>query len=153
MLAEEIDLHEIFKINLTAMALFTADFDFIDANDEFLQATGRSLDEIVGRNVFEVLPKVPAESGNPKWTALEAALTSGRRERNRLTRYDIEDPEHRGAFRERYWSSVATPLRGVGGQVEVVEFSARDLTPIIDQFRSMESEDLSGRSWSARAIS
>ena len=46
MLSEEIDLHKIFKINPTAMALLTADFEFIDANEEFLSAIGHPLEEV-----------------------------------------------------------------------------------------------------------
>jgi PAS domain-containing protein len=137
MLAEDIDFHDIFKINPTAMALFTADFDFIDANDEFLLAAGHPLEALIGRNAFEMVPKMPSEAGNPKWTALEAALTSGRREIYRLTRYDIEDPGQGGVFRERYWSSMVTPLRGIDGRIEVLELSARELTPIIEQFRTL----------------
>jgi PAS domain-containing protein len=141
MLAQEVDFYKIFRINPTAMGLLTADFEFIDVNDEFLRDTGRSLSEIVGRHAFDVLPKAPYEAGGPKWTALEAALTSGRREVYRLNRYDIEDPACPGVFRERYWSSIVTPLRGASGQVEVLELSARELTPIIDEFRAMPAED------------
>jgi hypothetical protein len=137
MLAEDIDFHEIFKINPTTMALFTADLDFIDANDEFLRAVGHPIADLVGRNAFAVLPKMPYEPGNPKWTALEAAMTSGRRAVHKLTRYDIEDPACPGAFRERYWSSVVTPLTSLNGRLDVLELSAREVTPIIEQYRAL----------------
>ena len=84
---------------------------------------------------------MPADpGGNPKWTALEAALTSGRREAYQLERYDIEDPTRPGVFAERYWSAIVTPMLDQDGQVEVLELSARELTPIICQFRSLEVE-------------
>jgi PAS domain S-box-containing protein len=140
MLAQDIDFHEIFKISPTAMALFTPNLDFIDANEDFLQAAGRDLGELIGRNAFEVLPKMPDEPGNPKWTALEAALTSSRREVNKLIRYDVEDPATPGAFHERWWTSVVTPIRGLDGHVEVLELSAREVTSIIELFRSMQAE-------------
>jgi PAS domain S-box-containing protein len=141
MLSEEIDLHQIFKINPTAMALLTADFEFIDANDAFLAAIGHPLEDLIGRNAFEVVPKMPADpGGNPKWTALETALTSRRREVHQLHRYDIEDPAHPGVFEERYWSSIVTPVLGRGGQVEVLELSAREVTPIIRQYQSLHAE-------------
>jgi len=140
MLGQEIDFYQIFKISPTAMALFTSDFEFIDANEEFLDAAHHELDELIGRNVFEVIPKVPTQPGNPKWTALEAALTSARRETHVLTRYDIEDPAHPGVFEERYWCSTVTPVRGNNGQVEMLELSAREVTPIINEFRLMEAQ-------------
>jgi PAS domain S-box-containing protein len=139
MLSEEIDFHDIFKISATAMALLTPNFEFIDANDEFLAAIGHPLEDLIGHNAFEVMPKMPEDpGGNPKWTALEAALTTGRREVYKLERYDIEDPSRPGVFEERYWSSIVTPVHGLGGEVEVLELSVREVTPIIGQFRSLQ---------------
>ncbi len=139
MLAQDIDFYQVFKIHPTAMALLTADFEVIDVNDEMLRLAGRPLDEVVGRHAFEIFPKMPYEPGRPKWTALEAAMTSGRHETNQLCRYDTEDPAHPGVFRERYWSSSVTPLRGTDGRVEFLEFSVREATAIIEQFRSLQA--------------
>jgi PAS domain S-box-containing protein len=141
MLSEEIDFHDIFKINATAMALLTPNFEFIDANDEFLAAIGHPLEDLIGHNVFEVMPKMPEDpGGSPKWTALEAALTTRKREVYKLERYDIEDPARPGVFEERYWSSIVTPVLGLGGDVEVLELSAREVTPIICQFQSLQGQ-------------
>jgi hypothetical protein len=97
---------------------------------------------VAGRNIFEITPKMPQGcGGEPMWTPLEAAMTSGRREAANLMRYDVEGPDHPGAFVERYWAAVAQPIRGPDGQVEVIELSARDITPIISQFRSMQAEE------------
>ena len=124
------------------MALLTADLEFIDANDEFLAATGRKLEELIGQNVFAVLPKMPPDpGGRPKWTVLEEAQTSGRRESMSLSRYDTEDPTSPGVFRERYWSSAVTPVRGSGGRIEVLELSTREVTPIIDEFKKLQAEE------------
>jgi PAS domain-containing protein len=132
MLSEEIDFHDLLKIHSTAMALVTPDFEFIDANDEFLAATGHPLEDLVGHNVFE------DPGGSPKWTALEAALTTRRREVYPLERYDIEDPARPGVFEERYWSSIVTPVLGLGGEVGILELSTREVTPIIAQFQSLQ---------------
>jgi PAS domain-containing protein len=138
MLAEEIDFQQIFRVHPTAMALVTADLKFVDANDEFLEASGRSLDDLIGHDVFAEFPKLPADpGGDPKWTALEAALTSGRHEVLALTRYDLEDPDSPGVFRERYWSSAVTPVRNSRGEIEVLEFSTREVTPIINKFKEL----------------
>jgi PAS domain-containing protein len=123
MLAQDIDFYQVFKIHPTAMALLTAQFEVIDVNDEMLRLAGRPLDEVVGRHAFEIFPKMPYEPGSPKWTALEAAMTSGRHETNKLCRYDTEDP-----------------LRGIDGRVEFLEFSVREATAIIEQFRSLQAE-------------
>jgi PAS domain S-box-containing protein len=142
MLSQEVDFHQIFRISETAMALLTADFAIVDANDEFLSASGRRLEELVGHNIFELFPKMPADpGGDPKWTVLEAALTSGQREVFELARYDIEDPDRPGVFHERYWTAVVTPLRGASGEIEMLELSGREVTAIIDKFRALQAEE------------
>jgi PAS domain-containing protein len=138
MLAEEIDFYQVFRLHPTAMALLTADLEFIDANDEFLAATGHDLEELIGQKIFAVLPKMPPDRGGyPKWTALEEAQASGRRESLQLERYDIEHPASPGVFQERYWSSAVTPVRGRDGHVEILELSVREVTPIIDEFKKL----------------
>ena len=135
MLAEDIDFYQVFKIHPTSMLLLTADLQIVDANEEFLVETGRTLDDLVGHHLFEEFPKLPVYA----WTAVEAAMTSGRREHNVLFREDIEDPDHPGVFVEHYWSSVAQPVRGRDGHVDMIEYSLRDVTPIIDEYRVLQS--------------
>jgi PAS domain-containing protein len=142
MLAEEIDFYNVFRIHPTAMALLTADLEFIDANDEFLATTGRKLEELIGQKAFAVVPKMPPDpGGNPKWTVLEQAQASGRRESLTLERFDIEDPASPGVFQQRYWSTAVTPVRGRDGHVEVLEVSAREVTPIIDEFKKLQAQE------------
>ena len=142
MLSQEVDFHNIFRISSTAMALLTADLVIVDANDEFVASCGRPLEALVGRNMFELFPKIPADPGGfPKWTVLEAALTSGKREVDELSRYDVEDPERPGEFRERYWTTIVTPLRDASGEIEMLEVSSREVTAIIDKFRELQDEE------------
>src|SRR5215469_8373911 len=102
MLAQDIDLYKVFRIHPTAMALLTVDLEFIDANDEFLAATGHGLEELVGQKAFAVFPKMPPDpGGHPKWTVLEQAQASGRHESLTLERFDIEDPASPGVFQQR----------------------------------------------------
>jgi PAS domain S-box-containing protein len=139
MLAQDIDFHEIFMISPTGMALLTADLHFVDVNDQFLAEAGRQLDELIGHNIFEVFPKMPPDLGATERTVLEEAFDTGRRAYLPLTRYDVEDPAHPGAFVESYWSAVAQPIRGLDGQVEIYELSLRNLTPVIAEFRAMRA--------------
>ena len=142
MLAQEINLYKLFKLHPTAMALLTTDLEFIDANDEFLATVGYPLERLIGKYAFGVLPKMPPDpGGQPKWTALEAAQTSGRHESVSLSRYDIEDPAIPGVFHERYWSSSVTPIRGIDGHVEALEWSARDVTSIIMEFKKLQDQE------------
>jgi len=141
MLAEDIDFYQVFKIHPTSMVLLTADLKIIDANEEFLREVGRHLDDLVGHHLFEEFPKMPERpSGHQPWTAVEAAMTSGKREHNVLFREDVEDPDQPGVFIEHYWSSVAQPIRDRDGNVDFIEFSLRDVTPLIAEYRVLQSE-------------
>jgi hypothetical protein len=53
-LAEEIDFHSIFKLHPTAMLLVTTDSCSADASDELVAEAGRSLEELIGRDFYEV---------------------------------------------------------------------------------------------------
>jgi hypothetical protein len=121
------------------MALLTADLVLVDVNDEFLE--GRSAEDVIGHNFFEVFPKVPEDfGGHPVWTALEAAFTTGRREVDELFRYDIEVPGHPGEFQEHYWSAVVMPIRDRDGKIDVLELSVREVTSIVARVRAMDAE-------------
>ena len=141
MLAQEIDFHDIFKLHPTGMLLLTADLVILDANDEFLATVGRQIEELIGRNFYDEFPKLPEDScGGPRWTALDEAVTSGRRESDRLLRYDLEDPDRPGVFVEHWITTVAQPIRGSDGHIQVIELSLRDITPVIDQYRELQRE-------------
>jgi PAS domain-containing protein len=143
MLAEDVDFHEMFRISPSVMALLTADLVFVDANDEFLDASGRKLEELTGHNFFERFPKRPERDmvGDPRWLALEKCMSSGRREVDELIRYDIEDPVRPGQLEERYWSAIVVPVRGTDGHMQFLELSAREVTPVIAQFRAMQGDN------------
>jgi PAS domain-containing protein len=142
MLAEDIDFYQIFKIHPTGMLLLTADLHIVDANDEFLALVGSKLEDLIGRNFYEIFPKLPEEPGGcSRWTALDEAMTSGRRQGDQLLRCDIEEPDHPGVFKQHWISTLAQPIRGSDGRVQVIEFSMRDITPVIDQYRALQYEE------------
>ena len=142
MLAQEIDFHEIFKIHPTGMLLLTADLVILDVNDEFLDDVGRNLEDLIGHNFYDEFPKLPADpGGSPKWTALDEAMTSGRRQCDELIRYDREDPDHPGVFTERWVTALAQPVHGSDGRIQVIELSVRDITPVIDHYRALCREE------------
>jgi PAS domain-containing protein len=138
MLAQDIDFHEIFRISPTAMALLTADLVFIDANDEFIEESGRPLEKLIGHYFFEEFPKMYPGTG--RRNALEEAMTSGRRASDLLFKYDIEEPGLPGVYRERYWCAVVQPVYGADGELEVIELSVRNITPIVSQLQAMQAD-------------
>jgi len=139
MLAQELDFREIFKMSQTGMALLSSDLVFIDANDEFIEHSGRPIEQLVGRNFYDVFPKMPQDrSGEPRWFALEEAMTSGRREAQHLIRYDVQNPGT-GVFDERYFSTRVQPIRAANGQVEAYEMSILEVTPVIEAYLALQA--------------
>ena len=137
MLAEELNFRAIFKISHTAMALLSADLAFIDVNHEFIEQSGRQLEELIGRHFREVFPRKTEDAvSDLRWDALEAAMTSGRREGDHLIRYDVENLKT-GVFEERYFTSKVQPIRGGDGKVEVYELSILEVTPIVLEIRAL----------------
>jgi hypothetical protein len=79
---------------------------------------GRKLEDLIGHNFYDEFPKLPEDcSGRPKWTALDEAMTSGRRQCDPLLRYDLEAADRPGVFEEHWVTTLAQPIRGSDGHV------------------------------------
>src|SRR5258708_28797523 len=103
MLAHEIDFYRMYKVGPTAMALLTPDLEIIDMNDEFQAYVGRPLEEEVGRNIFEITPKMPEDCGGETiWTPQGGAITSGRRGAAHTMRLDDARTDQPHALLQRY---------------------------------------------------
>ncbi|MFP5406528.1 MAG: PAS domain-containing protein, partial [Gammaproteobacteria bacterium] len=46
----------LFRLSPNPYMVLDRDFVFVDANDAYLRATGRTLQELIGRNLFEAFP-------------------------------------------------------------------------------------------------
>ncbi|OBX18389.1 histidine kinase [Erythrobacter sp. QSSC1-22B] len=85
-------------------------------NDAYLQVTGRTRPEIIGRPMFEAFPSDPkSESFRQLLSSFDRVLNSGEADEIAHIRYDIEQPD--GTMAERYWSATHTPFKGKTGAV------------------------------------
>src|SRR5260370_4532282 len=101
-MAHEIDFYRMYKVGPTAMALLTPDLEIIDMNDEFQAYVGRPVEEVAGRNIFEITPKMPEDCGGaPIWAPLVAGMTYGTRAARHIMRAALAHPDHPGAFLAR----------------------------------------------------
>ena len=135
---QAIDYKAVFKQSPGAAYLMSPTFQILDVSDGALEQTSRSRRDLVGRNFFDAFPANPRareDSGPRRLRAeLARAVRSGDRVVMNLNQYDVEDAGRPGVFEERFWSGVATPIRGDGGQVVAVVLWGHDTTPIISQF-------------------
>lgn len=115
-------------------------FRIVAVNDAYLAATMTSREAIVGRNLFDVFPDNPDDpsaTGTRNLRAsLQLVLATGRPHTMPIQKYDIRRPQSEGgAFEERYWSPVNTPLL-IDGRVAHIIHRVEDVT----DFVRLESE-------------
>jgi PAS domain S-box-containing protein len=135
-----IDYQAVFRTLPGALALVTPEGVVLDVNDGYLDAAGRKREHVLGRNLFELFPENPADPGDMGPAQLresfELVAATGEPDTMMPIRYDVEDPGRPGAFEERYWSVINTPLRSPEGQVMMIAHKADEVTHIVNQSRN-----------------
>ncbi len=136
-----IDYREVFRTLPGAMALLTPDGVILDVNDDFLEASGRSREQVLGRNLFDAFPENPddpTELGPGQLRdSFEAVVATGERDVLMPVRYDVEDPGRPGDFEERYWAVINTPMHDQSGRCVMITHKADEVTHIVNQCRNM----------------
>lgn len=84
------------------------------ANEAYLCATGRSLEELCGRYVFDAFPDNPddpdADGVKNLNASLEQVLRTNRQSRMWVQRYDVPGVQPGDPFVFKYWSPVNIPV-------------------------------------------
>jgi PAS domain S-box-containing protein len=98
---------------------------FVAANDAYLQVTGKRLDELIGRNVFDEFPHDPADPANQSAAllrqSLERVLATGRADVIAFIRYRVPRAEDGdGEGEDRFWSATHTPVHDEHGEVAYI---------------------------------
>ncbi len=127
------DHRSLFEAAPNAMLVLAADaprFTIVDANTAYLRATGTERAAIVGRGLFEAFPDNP---GDPRAdgvrnlrASLERVSAARRADAMAAQWYDFRRPD--GAFEERHWSALNTPVFGPDGAVTHIIHSVEDVT-------------------------
>lgn len=99
-----------------------AGLTMIEVNETYGASTGKTREEIVGRSLFVLYPDNPNHPGadgiRNLFASLRSAAETGRPHEMGLQRYDTRDAE--GAWSERYWRPVTTPLHDDRGRLIVL---------------------------------
>lgn len=139
-----IDYQEVFRTMPGATALLTPEGVILDVNEDFVEASGRSRAQLLGRNLFDAFPQNPGDPGvlgpGQLRESLEVVITSGERDVMMPLRYDVEDPGRPGQFEERYWAVVNTPMHDEVGRVMMITHKADEVTHIVNQCRNLLAE-------------
>jgi PAS domain-containing protein len=138
MLASEpnIDYQAIFIFTPNPYLILDKQFNIVEVNPAYLNATMVNRFDILGRNVFDVFPDNPNDlkaTGTKNLRAsLERVLKNQISDAMALQKYDIQRPQtHGGGFEERYWSPINVPIFGKDHQVEYILHHVEDVTALV----------------------
>ncbi|WP_037671152.1 PP2C family protein-serine/threonine phosphatase [Streptomyces griseus] len=111
------------------------DLVILEVNQAYLRATGRTRDDLLGQHVFDAFPENPADPTADGVLNLNASLhrvlASRQPDTMALQKYDIPDVSRPGAFDERWWSPVNTPVLAEDGTVAWIIHRVEDVTAFV----------------------
>ncbi len=116
--------------------MLAPDLVIVAVSDLYLTATMTRREDILGRNIFEVFPDNPADPVATGVTNLRASLarvlSAGQSDTMAVQKYDIRKPEGEGgAFEERFWSPVNSPVVAGDGSVRYIIHRVEDVTDFV----------------------
>jgi PAS domain-containing protein len=134
----QIDYAAVFRDLPLPVLLLRPDFVVADANPAYLEVTGRTREELIGRDVFSAFPDNPADPDATGVRDIRASFTrvliTGKPDAVSLQRYDVEVPGQPGLFAKRYWSPVNAPVFGPNGEIALIVGCIEEMTERISKF-------------------
>ncbi|WP_042381131.1 SpoIIE family protein phosphatase [Streptacidiphilus melanogenes] len=111
------------------------DLVIAEVNQAYLDATRRSREDLVGKHVFEAFPDNPADPDadgvRNLGASLHRVLLSREPDTMALQKYDIPIMGRPGAFEERWWSPINTPVLAEDGSVAWIIHRVEDVTAYV----------------------
>jgi len=115
----------------------TLDAVILAVNDAFLNASGRTREELVGTSLFVAFPRNaddPDDTGEDDLRrSFARVIASGQVDTLPGIRYPIRVvlPSGEVRFEERFWNAVSTPIFGPDGQLVCISHSTSDVTAMV----------------------
>jgi len=137
MVTTAVDYQAVFQSLPVPVLLLTPDFRMVDANEAFLDVSGRSREDLIGRQIMEAFPDNPSEPGatgtRNLGDSLRRVLRTGKADVMALQRYDVAAPGS-GVFKERYWCPVNVPVTGSDGRLVLIVHCVEEVSDLIRRF-------------------
>ena len=119
------DIHKtIFHRMPNAAMILDANLVYVDANDAYCRAVGRSFDQLIGNQIFDVFPDV--EERVAKVREVFDRTLAGELTLLEAQPYRVEMPD--GSVEERIWQIQQFPIYCEKGQVQFLVQRAEDVT-------------------------
>ncbi|HUP25838.1 MAG TPA: ATP-binding protein [Thermoanaerobaculia bacterium] len=133
---ESPDFRVLFESSPGLYLVLTPDFRIVAVSEAYLQATMTSREAILGRDIFEVFPDNPADPAATGVRNLKASLERVVRDRvadlMAVQKYDVRRPAaDGGAFEERYWSPVNSPVFDAANRLTYIIHRVEDVTGFV----------------------
>ncbi len=154
-LRPDVDHTAVFTAMPTPYLVLSPDLVIVDANPAYLATTGRALDDIVGRPVFEAFPGNPDDAdpdGGPTEVraSLERARATGRADTMPVQEYAI--PDGAGGLTQRFWSLISIPVLDGDGACRYLLQRAEDITQYVTEVARGVDERAEGEAWRRRSL-
>jgi len=123
--------------------VLTADLHIVAASNLYLKATLKEREKIVGRHLFEVFPdnpEVPSSAVAKTRASMLRVLESRMPDVMPVQRHDVAEFEG-GAFVEKYWSPINSPVLDEKGDVAFIIHRVEDITEFV-QLNQRRSDEL-----------
>ena len=143
-------LLEVLRGQVTPVAIFNRDLEYVFVNTAFLQLTGVEAEHVIGRHVFDAF-RDTEERMAPFRRCFQLAL-DGEAARTQAHPYDLYDPD--GVRRTRYWRTLQEPIRDTDGNVRFVMQTTEDVSERVRLRRERElvAEEMSHRTKNVLAV-
>jgi PAS domain S-box-containing protein len=145
----ELDFHALFDAipaSILVVLPDSPDFTIVAASNGYLEATKSSRADIVGRGIFQVLPRGPNELQAGAAVALkhsfENVLRNGKADIMAIQRYYVRRPEAGGEeWEDRYWRVINSPVLGRHGDFAYLIHRAQDVTEYVRLKEGQEQQE------------
>ncbi|MFC9242485.1 SpoIIE family protein phosphatase [Streptomyces sp. NPDC057136] len=130
----DIDFTAFFDATPSPYLVLDTDLVIRYVNTAYLQTTGRTRDQLIGKYFFDALPErlgTPDHTQQNLKASLHLVLDTGKPDTLVLQRYDIPALDQPGGFEERWWSKIHTPIPGPDGKVKWIVQRAEDVTAFV----------------------
>jgi PAS domain S-box-containing protein len=131
-----VNFQALFNASPNAYLLMNRRFVIVGANQTYLRVTGRTLEGLVGLDIFDAFPSRDANghldgNGLALQDSLRRAVDQRKRDELPYIHYAIARSTDAGdVIEDRYWSATHTPLFDIEGEVEYVLQHTEDITEI-----------------------
>lgn len=134
-MAAHMDHAALFAATPSPYLVLGPDLVIVDVNRAYLEATGRTRNDLLGQHIFQAFPDNPndpdADGARNLNASLHRVLATRKPDTMALQKYDIPVAHRPGVFEERWWSPVNTPVLGPDGRVAWIIHRVEDVTAFV----------------------